>query len=208
VQDHAAQEELMRKLEVIAVFAALAVATPVMAQGRGRGNRSVPPGQRPAAGMCRIWIDGLPPGQQPAPTDCSTAASRVPYNGRVIYGDRTDEQRRDVYDSNGQIYPNGQIYGNGQNCVRRADRDGRIQTVCSSDDNARDDRVSSRVYGTRDRVYSTQNQIYDNRSRVYRDQADIYRDQNRVVSSRGKAKHQKHKNRVYDRTHGEDRDRN
>jgi hypothetical protein len=93
----------MRKLEVIAVFAALAVATPVMAQGRGRGNRSVPPGQRPAAGMCRIWIDGLPPGQQPAPTDCSTAASRVPYNGRVIYGDRTDEQRRDVYDSNGQI---------------------------------------------------------------------------------------------------------
>jgi hypothetical protein len=202
VQDHAAQEELMRKIEVIAVFAALAVATPVMAQGRGRGNGGVPPGQRPAAGMCRVWIDGLPPGQQPAPTDCGTAASRLPYNGRIIYGDRTDEPRRGVYDSNGQIY------GNGQNCVRRADRDGRIQTVCSSDDNDRDDRVSSRVYGTRDRVYSTQNQIYDNRSRVYRDQADIYRDQNRVVSSHGKVKHQKHKDRDHVGSQDEDRDRN
>ncbi len=57
------------------------------AQGRGRNTNGVPPGQRPPAGMCRIWIDGVPPGHQPAPTDCVTARLNVPANGRVIYGD-------------------------------------------------------------------------------------------------------------------------
>jgi hypothetical protein len=167
-----ALEELMRKLEFIAVFAALAVAVPAMAQGRGRGNGGVPPGQRPGAGMCRIWIDGLPPGQQPAPTDCGTAAARVPYNGRIIYGDQVNGSRRRVYDSNGQIYTNG------QNCVQRSDRTGRIQTICSNNDNDRDDRVS-RVYGQPSPVYRDQNQVYGNRDQI--------------VNGNGKVKHRKHK---------------
>jgi hypothetical protein len=197
--DHAAQEELMRKLEFIAVLAGLAIATPALAQGRGRGNGGVPPGQRPAAGMCRVWIDGLPPGQQPAPTDCGTAAARVPYNGRIIYGDQTNESRRRVYDSNGQIYTNG------QNCVRRADRDGRIQTICSDGDHDRDDRVSSRVYGAQSPIYRNQNPVYGNQSRVYQDQNRIYRDENRVVNGNGKVKHRKHKG---DRDGDRDEDRN
>jgi len=65
----------------------LATASPLAAQGRGRGNGGVPPGHRPPPGMCRIWIDGVPPGQQPAPTDCATAVRNRPSNGRVIFGD-------------------------------------------------------------------------------------------------------------------------
>jgi hypothetical protein len=53
-----------------------------------RGDR-VPPGQRPPAGMCRIWIDGVPPGKQPKATDCATAESNVPPNARVFYGNES-----------------------------------------------------------------------------------------------------------------------
>ena len=177
----------MRKIELIAVFAALAVATPAMAQGRGRGNGGVPPGQRPSAGMCRIWIDGLPRGQQPAPTDCATAAARVPYNGRIIYGDRTNGSGRRVYNSNGQVITNG------QNCVQRTDQYGRIQTLCpnnnGNNDNDRDDRVSG-VYGNQNRVYGNQNQVYGNRDRI--------------ENGKGKGKHHKHKG---DRDGDQDEDR-
>jgi hypothetical protein len=144
----------MRKIELVAVLASLAIATPAMAQGRGRGNGGVPPGQRPAAGMCRIWIDGVPPGQQPAPTDCATAAARVPVNGRIIYGDRSDRSSRQVYDQNGRIYDpnrrvydqNGQVIGRtGQTCVQQLDPSGRVRTVCPDDDDRDDgyDRVRS-----------------------------------------------------------------
>lgn len=175
----------MRKIELIAAFAALAVATPAMAQGRGRGNGGVPPGQRPAAGMCRIWIDGLPPGHQPAPTDCATAAARVPYNGRIIYGDRADDSRRRVYDSRGEVIRNGQIITNGQGCIRRADQYGRIQTICQNN-NDRDDRVSSRVYGNQNRVYGNHD---------------------RTMNGQGKVKHGKHKG-DRDRDRDDDRIRN
>ena len=149
----------MRRVAMIGVLAALAFATPATAQGRGRGrgNAGVP-GQRPAAGLCRIWIDGVPPGQQPAATDCATAAARVPANGRVIYGDRTGPIGQSVYipggrtprvyTSNGQVVsPNGQIVRtNGQRCVQRADRSGAVRTVCEDGDNDRDARSVSRAY--------------------------------------------------------------
>ena len=64
----------------------------VQRQQQGRTNRKsdhIPPGQRPPAGMCRIWIDGVPPGQQPAPTDCQTAVATKPANARVIWGDQS-----------------------------------------------------------------------------------------------------------------------
>ena len=76
-----------RTTTVLAMIATLAAA-PLGAQGRGRNTDGVPPGQRPPAGMCRIWIDGVPSGQQPAPTDCATAIRNRPSNGRVIFGDQ------------------------------------------------------------------------------------------------------------------------
>jgi hypothetical protein len=77
---------MIRTTAAIALFATLAAA-PLGAQGRGRDKQNVPPGHRPPAGMCRIWIDGVPPGQQPAPTDCATAVRNRPSNGRVLFGD-------------------------------------------------------------------------------------------------------------------------
>ena len=73
----------MRKLELLAATAALAVAAPLMAQGH---REFVPPGMIPPAGMCRVWIDGVPPGRQPAPTSCAAAARWLPMNGRIVYG--------------------------------------------------------------------------------------------------------------------------
>ncbi|MDQ3949443.1 MAG: hypothetical protein M3282_03770, partial [Gemmatimonadota bacterium] len=68
---------------------ALALATPLSAQGRDRDKEQddVPAGHRPPPGMCRVWVGGVPPGQQPAPTDCRTAIRNRPPNGRVIFGD-------------------------------------------------------------------------------------------------------------------------
>lgn len=78
----------MNRLTVSMSLAGLvAFAAPLGAQGRGRNTNGVPPGLRPPAGMCRIWIDGVPAGQQPAPTDCASAVRNRPSNGRVIFGD-------------------------------------------------------------------------------------------------------------------------
>ena len=73
----------------ISLAGLVAFAAPLGAQGRGRNTNGVPPGQRPPAGMCRIWVDGVPPGQQPAPTDCVSAVRNRPSNGRVIFGDES-----------------------------------------------------------------------------------------------------------------------
>ena len=92
----------MRASSVIVAIAVLgAAAGTASAQGRGRGrnNDNVPPGQRPPAGMCRIWIDGVPPGHQPAPTDCETAVRNQPRNSRIIWGENTGRHDRNVYDN-------------------------------------------------------------------------------------------------------------
>lgn len=80
---------MINRWYVVAMAALVAAATPAAAQGKSRGRSAaeIPAGQRPAAGMCRVWIDGVPPGQQPAATDCATAAARRPPNSRIIYGD-------------------------------------------------------------------------------------------------------------------------
>lgn len=82
----------MRSIKLLSAFI-LAGAAPLAAQGKGRGNDGIPPGHRPPAGMCRIWIDGVPPGHQPAPTDCQTAVARRPANARVIFGGEEDGRR-------------------------------------------------------------------------------------------------------------------
>lgn len=124
----------MRTFELIALAAATVVfATPAAAQGRGRGNDGVPPGQRPPAGMCRIWIDGVPPGQQPAPTSCALAEARRPLNSRVIYGDVTPRPGRGRHEnvSNGRI-----VNINGRRCTEQVDVFGNATYDCRNDQQA------------------------------------------------------------------------
>jgi len=86
---------MLRATSLMVSLAAIVAATaPADAQGRGRGqaNKAVPPGHRPPAGMCRIWIDGVPPGHQPAPTDCETAVRNQPPNSQIIWGDNASRR--------------------------------------------------------------------------------------------------------------------
>jgi hypothetical protein len=95
----------MRNLNVMLTLAAtLAVAVPLQAQGRDRDDR-VPPGQRPPAGMCRIWIDGVPPGRQPRPMSCAAAERNVPRNGRIIFSDGRVQYGRYSANTGYQNYP-------------------------------------------------------------------------------------------------------
>jgi len=87
----------MKSLIIAATLAGLAVANPLAAQGRGNSG-SIPPGQMPRAGMCRVWIDGVPPGRQPAQTDCATARAQATRNGgRVIYGSNSNNRQDCTY---------------------------------------------------------------------------------------------------------------
>ena len=116
----------MTKLAYALAFAAATTAltaTSADAQGKGRNTNGVPPGHRPPAGMCRVWIDGVPPGQQAAPTDCATAEANRPSNGRVIYGDAVDSRK-------------GKAKGKDKN-KKDGDRDGRRDR---DDDDRRGDR--------------------------------------------------------------------
>lgn len=90
---------MLKTTSLILSLAAIVAATaPADAQGRGRGqaSKSIPPGHRPPAGMCRIWIDGVPPGHQPAPTDCETAVRNQPANSQIIWGDNASRRGRSV----------------------------------------------------------------------------------------------------------------
>jgi hypothetical protein len=143
------EDEIMRKIELIGAMFALAIATPVIAQGKGKGADGVPPGHRPPAGMCRIWIDGVPPGKQPAPTDCATAVSRRPANSRVIFGDETpfpgkgkskDKDQRCADRTTGSTM--GTILGIPIPTGSTVDR-----TLCRDDDDSDDDRVTGALSG-------------------------------------------------------------
>lgn len=113
---------MMRWMLVLGISGVAAVAAPLEAQGRGRGRdgAGVPPGQRPAAGQCRIWIDGVAPGQQPAPTDCATAERDRPANARVIYG---DDVRDGKGKSKGKKAKDGRDRDEDTDARKRRDRD-------------------------------------------------------------------------------------
>ena len=117
----------MLKTIGISLALAVAVTAPLSAQGRGTKAGKVPLGQRPPAGMCRIWLNGVPPGQQPAPTDCATAVRNRPANGRVIFGDD---------------YANNNDRGKGKKAKGRGGRDDRNQA--SRDDRDDDNRAERR----------------------------------------------------------------
>jgi len=78
----------MRKIALTLIVAGAAFATEASSQTVVRAS-NVPPGQRPPAGMCRVWIDGVSPGRQPRATDCATARANAPANSRIIYGNDT-----------------------------------------------------------------------------------------------------------------------
>jgi hypothetical protein len=75
----------MKKIALTLIAAGAVFATEASAQVMVRAS-SVPPGQRPPAGMCRVWIEGVPAGRQPAVTDCATARATAPLNSRIIFG--------------------------------------------------------------------------------------------------------------------------
>jgi len=74
------------KLSVAFIIGVVALASPKAAHAQSQG-KDIPASERPPAGMCRIWLDGVPAAQQPAPTDCATAVRNRPAKGRVIFGD-------------------------------------------------------------------------------------------------------------------------
>jgi len=63
-------------------------------QSQQRRDQIVPPGFFPPAGMCRIWLNDVPAGQQPAPTDCASAVRNRPSNGRVLFGDEPQKNKK------------------------------------------------------------------------------------------------------------------
>lgn len=78
----------MKRIALTLIVAGAAFATEASSQVIVRAN-NVPPGQRPPAGMCRIWVEGVPAGRQPRATDCATARANAPLNSRIIYGSDT-----------------------------------------------------------------------------------------------------------------------
>ncbi|HEY8175321.1 MAG TPA: hypothetical protein VIF32_06510 [Gemmatimonadaceae bacterium] len=74
------------KLSAALTIALVALASPKALTAQGQG-KEIPAAERPPAGMCRIWVDGVPAAQQPAPTDCASAVRNRPAKGRVIFGD-------------------------------------------------------------------------------------------------------------------------
>jgi hypothetical protein len=124
----------MLKTIAISLAFATAVAAPLSAQGRGQKANDIPPGMRPPAGMCRIWLDGVPPGQQPAPTDCATAVRNRPSNGRVVFGDDyVDSKGRKANSDKRQTAPRDERQrDDGEHPATSADRHPRRRDADSS----------------------------------------------------------------------------
>ncbi len=109
---------MYNSLKLAAVLVAVS-ATAASAQGNGRNVNGVPPGMRPPAGMCRVWVNGVPPGQQSAVTDCATAQAQVRANSRVIYGSDRDRNRGD----NGDVFSRRRQLPDGSWVIERVRRD-------------------------------------------------------------------------------------
>ena len=71
----------------LAFLIAVALAPAVAAAQSGSKPVTIPNAQKPPAGMCRIWVDGVPPDKQPAPTDCATALRNKPTHAQGVFGE-------------------------------------------------------------------------------------------------------------------------
>ena len=138
----------MIKTIVISLALSAAIAAPLSAQGKGTKGGKIPPGQRPPAGMCRIWLEGVPPGQQPAPTDCATAVRNRPANGRVIFGDDYNDGKGKKAKRNGNRDERRTAPRDDRDDDRdvnddREDRDDRNERSAKADREDRDDRKAN-----------------------------------------------------------------
>ncbi|MEO7647944.1 MAG: hypothetical protein ABIV11_06870 [Gemmatimonadaceae bacterium] len=129
----------MRRIALTLIVAGAAFATEASAQVMVRAS-NVPPGQRPPAGMCRVWVDGVSPGRQPRPTDCATARATAPLNSRIIYGSDAAFPGRAVgrfRDGNCDFERRssnlGDLFFGLRNSQRDMDRDCRISTSRTRD---------------------------------------------------------------------------
>ena len=76
---------MTRRLALIVVFAAAAVAPAAVSAQANAKPVQVPTAYLPPKGMCRIWLDGVPADKQPAATDCATALRNKPATGQVVF---------------------------------------------------------------------------------------------------------------------------
>ncbi len=85
-----------RGLVTVAALAALAGCarnSMYSSQPEGRAGKapgaaatlSVPPGQLPPPGLCRVWFPGRPPGRQPRARPCAEVESVAPAGSWVLY---------------------------------------------------------------------------------------------------------------------------
>ncbi|MBA3658898.1 MAG: hypothetical protein H0W67_04810 [Gemmatimonadales bacterium] len=77
-------------LAAFAIVAATATASAQTSNGP-----TIPRGQWPRPGLCRLWVDGIAPGRQPPVTDCATAERQAEYGIHLLYGG--DNQRPQGY---------------------------------------------------------------------------------------------------------------
>ena len=193
----------MTKLRFI-VLAASAVTL----AATGAGAQSVPPGQMPPAGLCRVWIDGVPPGRQARPTDCTTARRSAPANAHILYGgdarlrngtangqyDARRDPRSASYDPRyGQHTTNGTYdprYGTNSGNVN----DPRYGHTGTTNNGTYDPRY--------DRNGTTTNGTYDG----HESQKDREKWEKKHDKQREKAERKNHKDRDRDGDHDRDRD--
>ena len=143
---------------------------------QSRKSDHIPPGQRPPAGMCRVWIDGVPPGQQPAPTDCQTAVATKPANARVIWGDQT------AFPGKGK----GKFKEGKKNENRVNGRDRDDDDDDEFDDDRDEGRRGGRMQGRRDDRDDDRDEARNGQRGRTRDMGGVLRGNSKSVAKRGK----------------------
>jgi hypothetical protein len=66
-------------------------ARPGKAPSTAAATLSIPPGQLPRPGLCRLWFPGRPPGRQPKARPCAEVESSAPAGAWVLYRPSQDQ---------------------------------------------------------------------------------------------------------------------
>ena len=181
---------MQRFRSALTLSSALLIATSA-AGAQLRQVATIPSGEMPQAGMCRIWIDGVPANRQPTATDCETARARAPRNARVIYG---GNQNGGIYRQDDPRYDPRRGSGNDP---RYDPRNGRVN----------DPRYDPRSRDSRDPRYDPRNADprYDSRADRARDRWDRKSEKERAKAMRKRDKEWE-KGRKHDGRDDEDDD--